>query len=168
PASVAGDGALCHGNPVNLSSSGGTSSPEAVDLWFEGSCDDAYVQLWNTQPFTRNNTTVNSVNGILDVESTSNDPMINMFSIGSFDPNTYKYINVRYRVVSGTAGFCQIFFNNPTYPVPTGPDLVQAPLNSDGAWHTVSLDMSANAAWDDGNITDHKRLPRDGIFHRTR
>lgn len=154
PATLTGDGALCHGNPVDLSSSGGSSTPEAVDVWFEGSCDDAYVQLWNAQPFGTPNTTVNSVNGILNVTSTSNDPMIDMSALGSFDPAIYRYINIRYRVLSGTAGNTEIFFYNTAHAFAVGGETGFGALNSDGNWNILSIDMHQDPDYlTGGNIT---------------
>jgi hypothetical protein len=77
-----------------------------------------------------------------------------MYSIGSFDPLVYKYINIRYRVVSGTAGSTQIFFTNNTYTIGDGAAYTNGTLISDTNWHTQSIDMSKNANWaTGGNIT---------------
>ncbi|MBK9453136.1 MAG: hypothetical protein IPN95_27775 [Bacteroidetes bacterium] len=66
-----------------------------------------------TQPYGAPSTTVNSViAGILNVTSQTNDPMIDMAGLGSFDPNIFRYVNIRYRVLSGTPGTAEIFFYN--------------------------------------------------------
>ena len=78
-----------------------------------------------------------------------------MTNLGSFDPAVYKYINMRYRVSAGTAGNAQIFFFNTTYTSSNSDASVYSTaLISDNAWHTISINMSANTLWaTGGNIT---------------
>jgi len=153
PTSISGISTICNGSSTTLTTNGGIDGTGAVDVWYQGNCNETFTDEFGTLNYSTVGSTVNSVDGVLNITSTTGDPMINMFGIGSFNPNIYKFINVRYRVLSGNAGNCEIFFNNPTYPVPSGPDRVAGALNSDGNWHILSLDMSSNSAWDDGNIT---------------
>ncbi len=140
----------CHGNQMSFSASGGTAGSNEVIVWQEGACNTAYEQNWREQPFTTGSTTINSVNGILNVSSTSNDPMINMNSIGSFNPNIYKYINIRYKVTAGTAGTAQIFWQNGLYSGANAAQVKNIPLVSDNLWHIASIDMT-NPALGPGN-----------------
>ncbi|MCB0536736.1 MAG: hypothetical protein KDE33_04330, partial [Bacteroidetes bacterium] len=147
--SMSGGGTLCAGNNTTLAASGGTLGTNATEVWFAGSCNEAYSQNWGTQPFSVSNTTVNSVtNGILRVTSTNGEPMIHMNNLGSFDPTVYRYINLRYRVVSGTAGSTEIFFHNPTHNYAVGGETGFGSLISDGQWHVLSIDM-----WQDPQYT---------------
>jgi surface protein len=157
PTTITGTTTICAGDSTTLTASGGTTNANTVDVWYEGACGgEAYHEGWDTVPPTGlGNTTVNSVsNGILNVTSYSGDPMIEMYSIGSFNPSIYKYINIRYRVVSGTAGVTQIFFTNNTYTTANSVAYLNRSLVSDGNWHTQSIDMSTHADWaTGGNIT---------------
>jgi hypothetical protein len=112
-----------------------------------------FTQDWATQPYGTTNTTVNSSGGILNVTSTSGDPTIDMTGLGSFDPNTYKFINIRYRVVSGTAGNTNIFFYNSRRTTANEDQTVVCAIISDGLWHIQSIDMSVHQYWTNSNVT---------------
>jgi hypothetical protein len=79
--------------------------------------------------------------------------MIFMENIGSFDPNLYRYINVRYRVITGLAGNVEIFFLNASCLNYCGSQSYTAPLISDATWRVVSIPMYQNANWLGSNIT---------------
>ncbi len=156
PTSITGGGNYCHGQNITLNSTGGTNGSNVSHVWYQGGCSNAFTQTWGYgNPYGLNTTTVNSnTNGILNVTSTSGDPMINMFSLGSFNPAVYRYLNIRYRVVSGTAGSVEAFFLNTTYPAPNGACHTSAPLISDNQWHIATIDMHQNANYTTGgNIT---------------
>lgn len=113
----------------------------------------AFLQDWNTQPYTVTSTTVNSVSGsILNITSTTNDPYINMPSLGSFSPEN-NILRLRYRVVSGTAGNVQIYFYNAEYTGANEANNKTFDLISDGAWHIIEVDMSTHTNWNKSNIT---------------
>lgn len=77
-----------------------------------------------------------------------------MYNLGAFDPYVYKYINFRYRVVSGATNQGQIFFLNGAMTVAIGTKVQYHTLISDGQWHTSTVDMSTHPLWaSDGNIT---------------
>lgn len=94
-----------------------------------------------------------STNGVLRFTTINTDPMINMYNIGSFDPNVYKFIQVKYRIVSGNAGHVEIFFTNTQYTSATGAQVRNAPLNSDGNWNVVTVAMHTHPNWTNSNIT---------------
>ncbi len=154
PSSITGTTSICTGSSTTLTTSGGTLGTGAADVWYKGTCNTAFDQTWATQPYVVSGTTVNSTtNGILNVTSTNGDPMIDMYGLGSFDPNVFKYINIRYRVISGTAGNVEIFFTNSTCLTACSPQMVSAPLISDNTWRVVSVDMSTHASWTSSAIT---------------
>jgi len=145
---------VCTGNPTILTLNGGSLGMGGTWTWGYGVCSAVFYQDWNTQPYGTWNTTVNSVaGGLLNVTSTSNDPMIGMEAVGSFDPSIYKYVQIRYRVVSGTAGDAQIFYTNDRSTFAVGDQMVSGALISDGAWHSLSINMSVAPYWNGyGNI----------------
>ncbi|OYX85590.1 MAG: hypothetical protein B7Y83_04265 [Flavobacteriales bacterium 32-34-25] len=155
PTGISGTTSICNGASTTLMASGGSTASNVVDVWYAGACgDEAFHQGWDTQPYTTLATTVNSnLDGILNVTSSTLDPGIAMYNLGSFDPNVNKYINFRYRVTSGTAGVAQFFFLNSAITVPNGGYYLDKALISDNAWHTATIDMSTHANWRDSNIT---------------
>lgn len=109
---------------------------------------------FNDLKYNTSNTTVNSCsNSILDVTSTSTDPYIDMITLGSFDTTKYKFINIRYKVVSGTADSFQIYFYNTAYIGASEDQVIATSLISDNEWHTVTLNMGPHAKWTDSNLT---------------
>lgn len=120
--------------------------------------ETCFVENWYADRYgTKNQTTVNSVStadyGVIDLTSTGTDAYIHMPSLGSFDPATYKYLHILYKVVSGNAFTPQIYYYNAeggasSTRVVTGPV-----YNVDGAWHVMTIDMSGHAKWLDSNIT---------------
>lgn len=156
PTSISGTTSICAGDNTILTASGGTTDTNTVDVWYEGTCGgDAFHEGFNTQPTNTVATTVNSnFNGILNVTSTTDDAMIDMFNLGNFNPLVYKYINFRYRVVSGTAVAAQIFFLNGSMILADGSKYLDTPLISDNSWHIATIDMSTHGLWAiGGNIT---------------
>jgi hypothetical protein len=152
-----GGGTYCHGNTITLNASGGTNGANAVHVWYKGGCNNAFTETWNTQPYPAANMTVNSINnGILNVTSTNGDPVIDMSGLGSFNPNVYKYINIRYRVTAGAASNMQLFYYNGLYGSANALQrkdvAVSSPLNT---WQVVSVDMSTPTTgnWFHSNIT---------------
>jgi hypothetical protein len=73
-----------------------------------------------------------------------------MGGLGSFDPAIYKYIHIRYRVTAGTAGSTEIFFYNTNHNWAVGGETGYGSLISDGAWHIVNVDMSADPDYTTG------------------
>jgi trimeric autotransporter adhesin len=153
PTSISGTTAICSGSSTTLTSVGGSLGTGAVDVWYTGSCNEAFDEPWNSQIYAAGATTVNSNNnGILNVTSTSNDPMIFMENIGTFNPNTFRYVNIRYRVTAGTAGNVEIFFTNTACVNACAGQMVSAPLVSDNTWRVVSVPMFTHANWTSSNV----------------
>lgn len=154
PTSITGTSSICAGSSTTLTTSGGNLGTDAKDVWYSGGCpSEAFSQEWTTQPYSINGTTVNSnTNGILNVTSTDGDPMIHMENIGSFDASVYKYIQVRYRVITSAGGSIELYFSKTGGSDLSESQVVRENLISDNAWHTANMDMSANANWT-GTIT---------------
>jgi hypothetical protein len=150
PTSITGTTSICTGSSTTLTANGGTAGYEAEYIWYPTACPtDGYTQEWTSQPFGLINTTQNSLNnGILSVVSTSGDPMIDMSSLGSFNPSIYRYVNVRYKVTSGAAGIMEIFFYNPSHNYAVAGESRTRMLVSDNTWRTASFDM-----WQDAQYT---------------
>ncbi|MDA8686845.1 LamG domain-containing protein, partial [Robiginitalea sp.] len=155
PTAISGITELCGGASTTLTASGGVSNTGDVDIWYDQANAEAFSEGWDLQPYTTADTSLNSIStGVLSVTSTSADPMIDMFNLGSFDPNTFTHINFRYRVTSGVAEMAQIFFLNGSMTVASDTQYKNVSLVSDNAWHTASIDMSSHARWTaDGDIT---------------
>jgi len=154
PTSISGTTIICNGTSTALTAVGGADGVGANLNWYTGDCGDIYTQEWFTQPFGSGSTNINSVNGVLNVTSTTNDPMIFMSGLGSFAPSTYKYIQIRYRVTAGAAGTAEIFFYNANHNYAVGGESASGALVSDGAWHILNIDMTADPDYTTGgNIT---------------
>jgi autotransporter-associated beta strand protein len=162
PYSITGTSTICVGNSTTLTTIAGCSDANSTFLWYAGGMGgDAYHQGFDAASAqfvaTKSITFNNYNNGILNLttSNTQGDPQIMMSSLGSFDPSVYKYINIRYRVTSGTADNAQIFFlNSANSNTATGGYSATGSLISDNTWRTVSIDMSSNANWTTGgNIT---------------
>ena len=77
-----------------------------------------------------------------------------MPTVCNLSTSTYKYVVIRYRVVAGTptnAG--QIYFYNTRRPGANDDQRVDYAINTDGLWHTLSIDMTGNAYWTSSNVT---------------
>lgn len=157
PTSISGTSSICLGESTTLTSTGGSTGINALDVWYAGANtnSEAFSEGWDTNGYAIGGTTINNTdNGILNVTSTNGDPQITMNNIGSFDPSVYKYINFRYRVASGTAGSAEIFFANVSNAGFAEGRVIRETLVSDNAWHIATIDMSSNSNWSTGgNIT---------------
>lgn len=152
PTSISGTTTICSGSSTTLTEVGGALGTRGVYNWYTGSCESSYFENWFVQSYSTNQTTVNSVSGTLNVTSTGVDPMVIMENICSLDPTLYKYVNLKYRVISGTAGNVEIFYTNTRAPSAVGDQMVSAALISDGAWHVLSINMSGATYWTHSNI----------------
>lgn len=175
PTQITGNDVICIGQTSTYTASGGTGGDDRLYM-STGSCPQvAYFNEFSsfngtyggTGSSTANNfgnfhensgdptTAASNADGNLVVHTGSgaSDPYYLMSGLGSFNPNTYKYIKVRYRVTSGTAGNAQIFFLNTEYPGANAAQEVDAPLNSDGEWHVVTFNMASHSKWTKSNVT---------------
>jgi hypothetical protein len=154
PTSITGTTSICIGQSTSLISAGGSSGTEAEDVWYEGGCPiECYTQEFISQPFTLLTTTQNSVtNGILNVTSTNGDAGINMTNIGTINTATCRWINIRYRVITGTGGLTEIYFTKNGGSDLSESQVVRGNLVSDNQWNILNIDMAVNPYWY-GNIT---------------
>lgn len=117
--------------------------------------DPEFIQKWDSQPYAAIHTTVNSTaGGVLNLTSTGNDPSFNMPSIGSFDPNIFRWIEFRYRILSGPVTGAEFFFTNDRYTGANAGQQVNTPaLIADGQWQIRRVDMWSHPDWKNfGNI----------------
>lgn len=150
----------CTTKQANINAVGGNTGSGVSTLWYknEGICPSfAYVQEFMGSTYTTYHTTVDGLSGgNRRFISTGTDPQIVMTNVLStaINPIVYKYITIRYRVLSGTAGVVQIFIKKTGKDLSEGASVIQ-PLISDNQWHILNIDMSLNTNWtnSDGNIT---------------
>jgi hypothetical protein len=151
PTGVSGTTTICTGGSTTLSATGGSLGTGAVATWYGPSACGPFTQDWVTQPYGGSGTAVNSVvAGILNVTSTNGDPIIDMAGLGSFDPNIFRYVNIRYRVISGTPGTAEIFFYNGAHNFAVGGESATGNLIGGGAWQLLTIDMFADPQYTTG------------------
>ncbi|NBX79292.1 MAG: hypothetical protein EBQ94_02765 [Flavobacteriales bacterium] len=154
PTSISGTNTICAGQSTTLTSVGGSGESEADDVWYEGSCGtECYTQEFTNAPASVTQTTVNSTSsGIVNVTSTGGDPNINLTNVGTYNTSTCKFINIRYRVLSGTPGLAEIYFSKNGGGDVSESMVVRGTYVNSSAWQILSIDMSTNPNWF-GNIT---------------
>lgn len=121
----------------------------------------AYTQEWDSWPgFTTFNLSRSIAGSILSVTSSNGDPSITMSGLGSFNPNTFKWIEARYRITSGTAAQREslrkeIFYLNSRRTSANGDQVVGSTyLKGTGDWAVVNIYMPESATyWTHSNIT---------------
>jgi hypothetical protein len=165
PTSITGTDEICTGGSTTLTAATACANSSSTFIWYAGGYGgDAYEEGWDATssitslvgPITINNNT----GGILNITSSGVDPQLYMRSLGSFDPAIYKYINMRYRVTSGSASIAQFFLLTNTVTTATGGFVGSGSLISDNNWHTVSIDISSQTS--NGNITGWRFDPMTG------
>ncbi|MCP2037695.1 T9SS type A sorting domain-containing protein [Chryseobacterium sp. HSC-36S06] len=152
----------CTNNNITLQAKGGYTGAGVSTLWYEGNtCPNfRYIQEFMGSSYSVSNATIGTLNNgnrtFYSGTTIPADPQIHMENVltSPIDPTLYKYIVVRYRVVSGTGGNVEIFFKK------NGKDLaddkrVNGTINSDGNWHIMTIGMSTNTNWNNtgGDIT---------------
>jgi hypothetical protein len=142
-----------YASPVRVMVKGGAIKSLKYDCAFYGGfAGTAYT---STSGVTLNSSTVNGY----DVTSSNVDPMLMWNNIGSFDPNKYRYVEVRMKIVSTTAttDFQQILYTNSTYTTWNASAVANAVitnLNDKTNFVTYTFDMWTSANWKTGgNIT---------------
>ncbi|SFX14080.1 beta strand repeat-containing protein [Cytophaga hutchinsonii] len=152
PAAITGNTSICAGESTTLTVSGGNLGTDGSAVWYDAASCGSFIQNWTSQPYATIRTTVNGANGILNVTSAF-DSWIEMYGLGTFNPNIYKYINIRYRVNSGDAQAVQMYFTNATYTTANENAVVVSPLISDGNWQVLTIDMSTHPLWTSSTVT---------------
>ena len=200
PTASSGGGNYCHGNVINLTQSGGTNGTNAVNVWYAASgqtvavpadCPEGFMELWNQFKYENggfcyylnNNTSYNLNNGIINLEAQTlpgGDPFIWMYPLPNnttFDADTYKHVNVRYKVTNyqttvpalparmsvlftkhdpldcGTSGaYTTSNYQYPFSEAGLSGSSGRKDIINDGQWHVVSFPYTAVANWN-GDIT---------------
>ena len=166
PTSSTGTTSICSGSSAPVTVTGGSLGTDAVAVWYENSCP-GFTEDWGgtSSTYTTHGTTVNYVSGgMMNVTvqagtgpTNPTDPWIEMFSTGTYNPATYKYIKVRYRVNSGNPGNIQIYYikNAPASLTFANENavVVSPTLIADGNWNIVTIDMSQSANWAGNSVT---------------
>lgn len=114
-----------------------------------------FVDNFDTMRYGTYGTVVNSVaDGVINLKSTNGDPMLYMEDIGRFDPNIYRFIEYRYRILNGVSTGWEVFFTNDLYPFAHGEHHIGgSTLIADGQWHTAYIDGWSHPTWkSNGNI----------------
>lgn len=161
PFAIDGATSVCIGNSTTLSASGGTVGTYGSTNWYQGSsavaysCEfDDYLGMLRSSPqFVFTNTGLSSVSkNSTAFKSTGASPTISFNVVGTINPNIYKYMQVRYRVLQGNPGNARIFYSNYRTAKATDQEAHGA-LIADGAWHILNIDMSASQYWTYSDIT---------------
>lgn len=123
--------------------------------------DVAFCQHFDgtSMPYTTQATTVQAYqNSVCNLLSTTWDAYIDMPSLGSFDPNKYRYLDIRYRMMGGTTagGTVQIYFYNAVYGSANEANNYSSAYTSqltDSTWRIFTMDMWNHANWKNSNVT---------------
>jgi len=147
-----------------------TVDKAATDVVWTLDADDcpsvAYMNPFYTVPTSTSGCNVSiDDEGNLETTNTDNDgkAKINLLNIGSFNPNLYKYVLIRYRVISsgsnGTGDLWLFYFDNyfnNTYNT----NILEHELINDGNWHIMTIDASNSDNWyQNGNKTGFQFRP---------
>lgn len=113
------------------------------EKYIDGEPEVIYLQDFNENVnYQMGNTTYTVNNGIITLNSSSGDPMIHMNNVTSFNPNEFRYIDVRYRVIQGS-GVMEFFMiespSDQTYAISQS-------VVTDGEWHVLTIDLWSNSA----------------------
>ena len=120
--------------------------------------------LGTTVSYTTSDLTLNSIKeNFLNISMTnSTDPQITLLNRPSINPNIYKYIHIKYKLISGTANTLSIYYGNNDFDFndTRKADYIY-PINSDiiGTWQIAVVDMSAYSNWNITNWTKYRIDP---------
>jgi hypothetical protein len=86
----------------------------------------------------------------------SSDPQVNLFNRPPINPNIYKYIHLKYKVLSysGTLNPLNIYYADNTYDLREVQKAIYnypSPSNILGSWQNAVIDMSSDPSWNVGN-----------------
>ena len=141
------------GGTSTLSATGGYAGVNTNYYWYKSCPQVAYINHFRTAPGTYQSTVNSCTNGILNISSTGGDPQIYLYNVGSFSANTYRYIQIRYRVVSGNAGNIQVFYQGTGFTSLDENHSKQFTADNSGEWRMAVMDMSSSYWTSTGNIT---------------
>jgi hypothetical protein len=115
----------------------------------------AFEQVWNTVPYYYQYMKVNGVYAdYMNVTSLTTDPGLHMFNLGSFDPNVYRYIEIKYRLPAGVSNGLEIYFLNAATIIPiAGQRVAVGSVPATGQWETIKVDMWESPKWKESFIT---------------
>lgn len=150
------EGNLAHlksASSIDLADAGGYFTTKNVEAALQqcknalGTAAVLWVNNFDTVNFSYYGTTINSnTGGVLNVTNTTADPIFALESVTSLDPHIARYVELRYRIISGGAN-CSIFFTNDQYTFAHGNNIITVPLINDGQWHTAVFDGWSNPNW---------------------
>lgn len=84
-------------------------------------------------------------NGCLVGEISGADPYIYRSRYPDINADVYRFLRIRMKINSGTAG--QVYWGTPAEPYPSESRHVIFPQTTDGQFHDYLVDMSANSEW---------------------
>ena len=96
------------------------------------------------------------------------DPQVELSNRPSINPNIYKYIHLKYKVLSysGTLNQLVIYYGDNTYNFNESRKTIYnypTPSDTSGSWQTAVIDMSNDPSWYLGNWTKYRLDPiQDG------
>ena len=142
----------------------GTASP-TQKLEVNGVIESYYLEFKPVVFYDFNSDTTGDWGKVNSTLSVPNDSVTRYTSTGldsninksfNFDGGQNQIIRIRYKVITGTAGGGEIFYSNSQHGY-SGSYFKGFTLVSDGAWHTLVLDMSnltsGGTDWIDYNVT---------------
>ena len=157
---------ICEGESVTFTATGERVNEVVWNEDGDGCRNPAYINTFNTIPNSYEGCTLSfSDEGYLETNNTANDgkAKIHMSNIGNFNPNSYKFFFIRYRVISsGTAGpgDLRIYFYDNYYDNTYSSNRLDQALINDGDWHIMTIDASGNNEWSNhGNKTGWQLRP---------
>ena len=131
---------------MNVKTSYELDNARAADIYNSISVNivnPVYIEDFDTTlSYQMNSTSYTLSNGIITLTSSSTDSKIHMNNITSFNPNKYRYIEVRYRVIQGS-GFMEFFMiENPTDQTYA----IKQDVIADENWHIMTIDLWSNTS----------------------
>jgi alpha-tubulin suppressor-like RCC1 family protein len=139
---------------------GGTFISDATGLNTYFVSSENYIGMYdnwvNQNSYTFNNITIiNQNENYFNINTTGADPLINMTGRPAVNPYIYKYIHIKYRIMSISSGstpyFMEIFYGNSSYPLSESRKVIYTyptPIsNILGSWQNAIIDMTNQTNW---------------------
>jgi hypothetical protein len=157
---------LATGSTSNLSNLETTSNSTFQQNFND---NEAMNDNWNMTGYTysaSNLTVTTRTNNNLRLTMTGlSDPQLNLQGTRpTVNSNNFKYIHLRYKVVSGNADYFQIFYYNTTGQAISGTrsKVINYGTITFGEWKTVVIDMSNDPNWITANWNQYRLDPISG------